>query len=81
MIKIQALWRGFKARLISNILKKAIRVKKKYFLDEEFWETISSTAKYNDNLRPVSKEYIYKCSEAKYSGEWKGGFRHGSGVM
>ena len=81
VVKIQALWRGFRARLISNILKKAMRVKKKYFLDEEFWETVSSTTIYNDKAKPLGKDYTYKCSGAKYTGEWKGGFRYGSGIM
>jgi hypothetical protein len=75
------LWRGFRARLISNILKKAMRVKKKYFLDEEFWETVSPDARYNDKAKPAKREHTYKCSGAKYVGEWKGGFRYGSGTM
>jgi hypothetical protein len=43
IVKIQSAWRGYHARLITELLKKAMRVKKKYFLDEEFWETISSS--------------------------------------
>jgi hypothetical protein len=81
VVKIQAFWRGFRARLISNILKKAMRVKKKYFLDEEFWETASSTVLFNDRAKPAKRDYTYKCSGAKYTGEWKGGFRYGSGIM
>jgi hypothetical protein len=41
VVLLQKVWRGFRARFLVAMLKKAIRVKKKYFLEEEFWETIS----------------------------------------
>lgn len=66
---------------MTEILKKTLRVKKKYFLDEEFWETISKTRPYNSKASKVNKEYLFKCSSAKYVGEWLSGFRHGKGVM
>ena len=72
--------RGFRARLISKILKKTLRMKKKYFLDEEFWETISANI-FDENTKLVKTDHIYTCSGAKYSGEWKGGFRYGTGTM
>lgn len=40
VLKIQAIIRGIRTRFITEIMKKSIRVKKKYFLDEELWETI-----------------------------------------
>jgi hypothetical protein len=43
---MQALIRGFLSRTVIKSLRKAIKVKKKYFLEEEFWETISKTSKY-----------------------------------
>ena len=66
---------------MTEILKKSLRVKKKYFLDEELWETINKDKIFKLSYAKVNKEYIYKCSGAKYSGEWKQGFRHGRGVM
>jgi len=53
---------------------------KKYFLPSEYWETITKKL-YNRNEAMVEKSYVYKVSGAKYTGQWKGGFRHGSGTM
>jgi hypothetical protein len=66
---------------MTEILKKTQRVKKKYFLDEEFRETVSKMRPYNPKTPLVKKEIVYKCSGAKYLGEWLGGFRHGKGIM
>jgi hypothetical protein len=55
-------------------------VKKKYFLDEEFCETLSKKL-FDPDSRLVKKEHIYECTGARYFGEWKGGFRHGFGTM
>jgi hypothetical protein len=57
-----------------------MRIKKKYFLDEEFWETIRPDSVFKGS-KPVHKEYQYKCSDSLYSGDWVGGFRHGKGTM
>lgn len=59
----------------------AQNMKKKYFLDEEFAETLQAKQVYRDDARIVKKEYIYESTGARYSGEWKGGFRHGYGEM
>jgi len=61
-------------------LKKLTRGKKKYFTEEEFWETISPRKIFNFDAKIMQKEYEYK-SGAVYNGSWKGGFRHGYGVM
>ena len=45
--QMQSLWRGYRARFLVALLRKASRVKKKYFLEEEFWETLSSTMTFN----------------------------------
>lgn len=58
-------------------MKKAMKAKKKYFLEEEFLETLSSTKKYDPKAKLIEKEYIYKCSGAIYTGSWLGGFRNG----
>ncbi len=67
--------------MMTDILKKASRLKKKYFLDEEFFETVSKKAKYNFKAKLEKRDYTYKCSGSKYIGEWRGGFRHGQGYM
>lgn len=63
------------------MMRKAIGAKKKYFLEEEFWETVSKTSKFNPKAKLVEKEHVYKCSGARYLGSWQGGFRHGKGTM
>ena len=69
-------------RLLAFILRKAMKMKKKYFLDDEQAETIRGLNHfYNPHANLVRKEYVYKCSGAKYQGEWLGGFRHGHGCM
>ena len=47
MIRIQATWRGFRTRFLTKLLKKSTRMKKKYFLEDEFWETLSKTKIYD----------------------------------
>ena len=81
VLRLQSVWRGYHTRLMTDILKKASRLKKKYFLDEEFFETVSKTVKFNFKAKLIKKEHAYKCSGSKYVGEWRGGFRHGQGVM
>ena len=51
----------------------------KYFKSEENKETISGE-KFNENQALVSRRYVYKTG-ATYVGQWKGGLRHGKGVM
>lgn len=65
----------------SRTMRKAMKIKKKYFLDEEFWETISKEKVFDNNEKHVTKEHTYQCTNAKYIGSWKGGFRFGSGTM
>lgn len=81
VIKLQSTWRGFRTRYMIKLLKKSLKLKKKYFLDEEFEETISSTRIYEENKPLVKKEYVFKSTGSKYIGQWNGGFRHGKGLM
>lgn len=74
---MQSVWRGYRTRLMVEIIRKASKIKKKYFLEEEFKETISRTAIFKPDAKLIKKELIFKCSQAKYIGEWLGGFRHG----
>ena len=71
--------RGWLARRnYENILIYKKLNAKKYFTDEEAKETLKGI--FNPDPLTVYKKYEYK-SKAVYTGEWKGGFRHGKGVM
>ena len=61
-------------------------MKKKYFLEEEFQETLDKAKfisikeiKKTDSL--TLRRYTYNCTGAQYNGEWLGGFRHGRGTL
>lgn len=51
----------------------------KYFKSEENKETISKEPFKEDQVL-VSRRHVYKTG-ATYVGQWKGGLRHGKGVM
>lgn len=53
--------------------------KSKYFNVEESKETLTKNI-YNARKPLVTRNYTYK-SGATYSGQWRGGLRHGAGVM
>ena len=54
----------------------------KYFLRTEYMETLSKTKAWDPRaIREQRPEYTYKCSGAKYDGEWAGGFRDGFGKL
>lgn len=46
VLMIQTVWRGYRARLFVSLLKKATKLKKKYFLEEEYWETVSTAVSF-----------------------------------
>ena len=50
----------------------------KYFKSDEAKETLEGV--YRDNARLESKMYTYRTG-AVYTGQWKGGLRHGRGTM
>lgn len=41
IIKIQAYYRGYRVRSMTETIQNANNSKKKYFNDNEYWETIS----------------------------------------
>jgi hypothetical protein len=49
---------------MTKLMKKANKGKKKYFLEDEFWETISPSSIYKPRTPLVKKEYTYKSSGA-----------------
>lgn len=52
----------------------------KYFGKNEFKETISAQQKFDSGAETEKRTHTYE-SGAIYTGEWKGGFRHGHGTM
>ena len=68
------------AKHIAKLLRKQTRLKKKYFLEEEYYETLSpirvhslsdlALAYRNDEKSPIldTHDYKYECSGAIYSG-------------
>lgn len=84
VLLIQRMWRGFRDRYRVILLRKATAIKKKYFLEEEFWETLSKDHALNiSSLLKVLQgsprtmtsqqaspiqEHKYECSGARYVG-------------
>jgi hypothetical protein len=60
--------RGKISRTEAGTMRKIMRTKKRYFLDEEFWETLSKTNLYSSKKPLISKEYEYTSSKAIYVG-------------
>lgn len=88
LIKIQGLFKMYRDRKIYLSVLNKIRESQIYFTSEEAFETLKSYKDtentenifYNPNTKLHKATYTYK-SNAVYSGEWKGGFRHGYGKM
>ena len=72
--RIQAVWRGYQDRKqFVHIKKQAVAVHP-YFSDSEVRETLDK------RFPSTDREFTYT-SGGKYIGQWRGGFRHGRGVM
>lgn len=52
-----------------------------YFIIEEARETLRKNQKFSFDLPIEQKTHTYDCTGAVYTGQMKGGFRHGSGKM
>ena len=61
-----------------RVQKMAAEVQSKYFKNDEAKETLDGT--YDDNAPLKRRVHTYKTG-AIYTGEWKGGLRHGRGSM
>jgi len=59
-------------------MKLTCEVQSKYFKSDEAKETLNGA--YRDNVRLEHKAYTYRTG-AVYTGQWKGGLRHGKGTM
>ena len=68
-----------KRQIYKNMLKK-FHENQKIFSYEEYIETLSSTKNFSFSEKRSNFTYKYK-SGAVYTGEWLGGFRHGTGTM
>lgn len=78
IVRVQSLIRGFLQRRKYRILKLTCEVQSKYFKSDEAKETLNGA--YRDNARLEHKVYTYRTG-AVYTGQWKGGLRHGKGTM
>jgi hypothetical protein len=75
---VQATIRGFLQRRKYRIQKMTSEVQSKYFKSDEAKETLVGMYKMTAQLN--YRIYTYKTG-ATYQGQWKGGLRHGRGVM
>ena len=78
IIKLQAFWRGHRARRVLSLLRAKQLGSSKYFTQEEARETISKRLYDPDQPREQRQPYQFKTG-AIYTGQWKGGFRDGFG--
>ena len=78
LIRIQALIRGFLQRRRYRIQKLGMTDWGRYFKNSEAAETLCGF--YDDGDEIETRDYTYKTG-AVYSGQWKGGMRHGWGTM
>ena len=78
IIRVQSLIRGFLQRRKYRIMKLTCEVQSKYFKSDEAKETLSGT--YQDNNPLEERMHTYRTG-AIYTGQWKGGLRHGRGNM
>ena len=80
IIRIQSHWRGYTARRYANLMKTHALGASKYFTAEEARETIDPSRLWKpDQAREKKGNFTFK-SGAVYEGEWKGGFRDGTGI-
>ena len=79
LIRVQSIVRGFLERRKYRVKLMDIEDSSKYFKLEEAKETLTSNV-YMDNEPLVSRTHNYKTG-AVYEGQWKGGMRHGTGIM
>lgn len=78
IIRVQSLIRGFLQRRKYRIMKLTCEVQSKYFKGDEAKETLQG--EYRDNARLEQRVHTYRTG-AVYTGQWKGGLRHGRGSM
>ena len=79
VIRLQALVRGFLERRKYRIKKSENKKSSNYFTEEEAKET-QSNKKFDKDAPLKNKVHTYR-SGAIYTGQWKGGLRHGQGTM
>ena len=78
---MQSLWRGYLERKHYTFQKTLSSPKHHYFSASELRETLTSKKlPFFPNTPPRTASYKYS-NGGVYTGEWLGGFRHGTGVM
>ncbi len=78
LMRVQARVRGYLQRKKYKIMKITSEVASKYFKAEEAKETLKG--EYNPNAPLKTRTYTYSTG-AVYTGQWRGGLRHGKGKM
>lgn len=53
----------------------------RFFKAEEELESLEQSEKFNAETTLEQKTYTYKSTQAVYTGQMSGGFRHGEGTM
>ena len=76
--RVQAVWRGRQDRKQFAIMKKQGEIRHTFFTSEEIRETLR-IGQFPPNVLSNSRRQYQ--SGAIYTGSWRGGFRHGEGVM
>lgn len=76
--RVQAVWRGRQERRQFAIMKKQSATRHSFFTPEEIRETLRLHQSPPNVLSNSRRQYQ---SGAIYTGSWRGGFRHGEGVM
>ena len=78
IIRVQSLVRGWMQRRKYRVQKMAAEVQSKYFKSDEAKETLGGAF---DDRAPLQRRVFTYKTGAIYTGEWKGGLRHGRGSM
>ena len=78
IIQVQSLIRGFLERRRYRVKKLNLKIQSKYFKSDEGKETLNGL--YQTNASLEERTYTYSTG-AIYTGQWKGGLRHGRGKM
>lgn len=83
IIKVQAMVRGFLQRKRFGKIKHNVQLIDctRFFKPLEMLETLQESEKFNGDTPLEEKTYTYTSTNAVYTGQMSGGFRHGQGTM
>ena len=78
LVRVQSMVRGYLQRRKYRIMRLTSEVQSKYFKADEAKETLNG--EFSQNEPVVHRVHTYKTG-AVFTGQWKGGLRHGKGTM